>query len=137
MQSDQESKEKFKVSVDENDIINLVFLIAETNPEASAVLAKSVEQEIGKILETNPQKIYRGIVDFSFLEGKVSYVASDIRKVYSRLIFHKQIEKIAMVGSNMFYKAVVNLIVEVVGKGENVKWFSNKEEAIKWLKEKE
>lgn len=123
MKSDEEIKESFKLFLDENGIINLIFLKAETKPEVSVRLAELVEEALLKILKKNPKKIYNSLVDFLTLGEKISYVSKEAREVYFRAMFHKQVRNIAMVGSNIYYKVVVNLILQLTNKGKTLNGF--------------
>lgn len=136
MKSDEELKKNFKLSVDKAGIIDLTFLNDETDPDVSIREAQIREQAILEIFNKDPEKIYNGIVDFSPIGDSIGSVPKEAREIYARLIFNKQVNSIAMVGSNKFYQVVVNLILEIYGKSKNVKWFSNREDALAWLKGK-
>lgn len=134
MKTDQELQRKFKSSLVDGNIINLVFFEEETNPEDSARLAELVKEAILKILNENPQKSYNGLIDIIALKEKVSYLASGIREIYAAIMSQKQIKNIAIVGANVFYETAIGFMIQAAGKSESIKWFSDKEEALKWLK---
>lgn len=136
MVPDQDLSKRFKVFVDEDGMLNLAYFISTVNPEEAARVTEMVKNSILEILNKDPQKIYNGIVDLSPIGETVSYLPEETRKVYSNLIFHKQINKIAFMGQGLFYKVAVNLMLQAKGSGDRVKWFSDKNKALKWLKKK-
>lgn len=134
MKTDQELRQGFKIFVDNGNVINLIFLKQETKSDVVNRAAELVEEDVLKIVNDNPQIIYNGLIDISIFGNKISSVSQETRKTYAKAMSHKQLKNIAIVGlNNIFYKTVIALIAQAAGK--QVKWFSDKEEAIKWLKE--
>ncbi|MFC1629857.1 hypothetical protein ACFL11_01410 [Patescibacteria group bacterium] len=134
MKTDQELKQKFEISINKEGIINLIFLIEETDPESSVRLAELVEKAVLEIINKDPEKKHDAIVDLSPLKDKVSYLSSTTRKLYSRIMARQEIKNVAIVTPNVFYKAAINLIIKTAGKEKSVNCFTDKEEAVSWFK---
>lgn len=135
MKSDQELRQKFNLSVLEKNIINLSFIEEELFPEDSVRLAELVADAIHKIFNADTKKNYKGLVDMTALKEKVSFLDASIRKLYALIMSNKQINEVAIVGSNTFYQAAISLIVQSAQKNKEVKWFSDRKEALDWLQE--
>lgn len=134
MKTDQELRQGFKIFVDSGNIINLIFLKQELESEVVNRAAELVKEDALKIVNDNPQIIYNSLIDISIFGDKISSVSQEARETYAKAMSHKQLKNIAIVGSNnIFYKTIIALIAQTAGK--RVKWFSDKEEALKWLKE--
>ncbi len=125
----------FKVFVDKDGILNLHFLRDIAEPAADILMSQLIENEILKILNKDPGKIYNALVDLSF-EDRSKMVTSKSRKTYIRVSQHKQLDKIAIVGGSVFIRTVAGFILQTAGKSKKMKWFNNKEKALKWLKKK-
>jgi len=136
MISDQELLKTFKVYFDDKEIINLVFLkIAneERNPEVQARRAELIEKSLLRLTEDNPKEKYKMLVDLVPV-GKVTFASDKAKRIFSRLS-EIPLEKVAVVGSNLLMKIVVNVIFLMAGRSDIAKWFYNKEEAMAWLEE--
>ncbi|OGY25208.1 MAG: hypothetical protein A2134_00695 [Candidatus Woykebacteria bacterium RBG_16_39_9b] len=136
MISDQELLKTFKVYFDDKEIINLVFLkIAneERNPEVQARRAELIEKSLLRLTEDNPKERYKMLVDLVPV-GKVTFASDKAKRIFSRLS-EIPLEKVAVVGSNLLMKIVVNVIFLMAGRIDIAKWFYNKEEAMAWLEE--
>lgn len=137
MKSDEELKQTFKVFIDENEIINLAVLEVERTPEDNARVVELVKDALFKIFNENPQKSYSLFVDLSPI-GKISRYgfSSQTRKISAQIASHKQLKKAAFVTLSIFVRAVVGFIITAARKSKNIKSFSNKKEALGWLKKK-
>ncbi|OGY27197.1 MAG: hypothetical protein A2864_01615 [Candidatus Woykebacteria bacterium RIFCSPHIGHO2_01_FULL_39_12] len=136
MISDQELLKTFKVYFDDKEIINLVFLkIAneERNPEVQARRAELIEKSLLRLTEDNPKERYKMLVDLVPV-GKVTFASDKAKRIFSHLS-EIPLEKVAVVGSNLLMKIVVNVIFLMAGRSDIAKWFYNKEEAMAWLEE--
>jgi len=134
MKSDEELKQTFKIFIDKNGIINLIPLLIEMDSEDNVRSIKLVEGALLKILNEDPKKSYNLFVDISSL-GKVNYgFAAGTRKIGVRIVSNKQLKKIAFIASSIIMKTVISFIAATAGK-KDIKGFTDKEEALKWLKE--
>lgn len=55
------------------------------------------------------------------------------RAIYARIVGHPQIKKVAAAGANPLLSVAAKLILEASGKGDTLRWFTDKEEALEWL----
>jgi len=129
---DKELQKTFKVLVDEKGTLRLIFLEHVSEPDSNSRVAELIAKEILKVFGANPKKKYNVFIDLSLL-GKRGYVSSRARKTYVQLAQHKQANKVAIAGGSIFLKTITGFILHAAGKGEKMKWFANKKEAIKWL----
>ena len=60
--------------------------------------------------------------------------SSKARKIYKELIEHEKLNKFALFGVDSFAKVLSSFVMGVSRK-ENMRFFSDKEEALVWLKE--
>ena len=136
MKTDEELKKTFTISVNEKEsIIKGALLIEVGGAEDNARQVILIEEIILKTFKQNPNKKYKILLDLLPLgKGKV-YTSSENRKSWARLAFNKQIEKCAVVGESIILKAIATFVIRLSGRSDDIKWFFNKEEALKWLKE--
>jgi hypothetical protein len=137
MKSDEELIQTFKLFVDENDIINLVCFKLEKEAQDNGRVMELVRDGLFKIFDGNPQKIYNFFVDLLSV-GKIMGAegfSSQTRKIGAQVSANKQLNKAALVTSSIIVKTIANFIISAAGKNQKMKVFSDKEEALKWLKE--
>jgi hypothetical protein len=131
--TDAEHRSTFTVEV-EGDLAKISFLrdyaSVEHNLRAAVLLAEDCEG----ILNANPGKIFKALVDISNLGGTIGYLNKEIRDVYSKLMDDQRIGKIAFFGANMFYEVAVKLMISAMAMRDKVKIFGTKEDALKWLR---
>jgi len=126
-----EIKNLFKLFVDEEGILNLVFL-----PEPGTLQFKEDEraqlvmEAAEEIFRRNPERHYAVLVDNTLLK-KFSFPAA-ARKTYARLSANPQIKKAAVLYGNQFYRVAVGLVLRAAG--QNFRAFDDKNEALEWLK---
>ena len=137
MKSDEAFKKGFNLFLDKDSILNLVFLKRESIPRNSLRKTELIEKAVLNLFKENSQKQFNGLIDLSKLEGGISYLSGKVRKSYSRLMSQERIKKIAIISPSLFYKIAVDFIIKAAGKRETVKWFANKENALKWLKKED
>lgn len=119
---------------DEGGILRVVLPESMESVEDSTRQAEIIEEAILEIFNSNPQKKYKTIVDLSQLGNNKVYTSSKHRKVWARLASNEHLEKCAVIGSNTILKVVVNFIVRLSGRGDDIKWFYDEEKVLKWLK---
>jgi len=136
MKSDQELKKVFKVFVDEDNIINLVFLIEEREKAENTRIAEIVKEEVLEVFKNNSRKKYNFLVDLLPL-GQGGYFTNEARKIYIELGSHYQVKKVAVLGGSVYTKTAVIFILSVSGRGGFTRWFKTKKEAVSWLKKKD
>lgn len=136
MKSDEEIRKTFKISIDEEGIINLLVFVMEKESEDNARMTELIKEDFLKIFDENLNKKFKILADLTPIGRINSYGFShQARKTGAQLMDHQQIEKGALVTSNIFVKTVIDFIIALVRKRDSIKIFLNKEGAIKWLKE--
>ncbi|OGY25210.1 MAG: hypothetical protein A2134_00705 [Candidatus Woykebacteria bacterium RBG_16_39_9b] len=134
MTSDSELKETFKVFIDDKGIINLTFIKNQRDPEIQVRQAELVVTALSEIIKKIPNESYKMIIDLVPI-GNVSYSSNKARQIYFRTISDTQFEKIAVVGTSINMKIIVTVLSQMTIKGNSIKWFGDKEEALTWLNE--
>lgn len=132
MRTDEELKKAYKIFIDENDLINLIWLEYVPEPEENIRVSKLVEQDLLDIFNKNPQKEFRVLGDFSAIKNKV-YFSLKARDSFIKVLSHKQVIKGAWVGGGVFLKTIANLLFAIIKKGKKMKCFFNREKAMEWL----
>lgn len=132
-QDDRNLRATFKVFVDDAGILNLVYFQSTEDSKNNARVAELISQEISEILDKSPQQTFNSLIDLLSL-GKKGNLSSRSRKTYARLMSHKQLAKIALVGKSTFLKVAIGFIAQAVDKRSALRYFSNKKEALQWLK---
>ncbi len=108
MQSDQELKQAYEVFVDDEGILSLVTLGAVEESEASTRQAELIREDVMRILDQDPHKEYDMIVNLS---------------------------PVGTMGGSVLARTMAGFFLRAAGKGENMRWFADREDAVKWLKE--
>lgn len=137
MKSDEELKQTFKLFVDEDGIINLVCFKLEKEAENNGRVMGLVRDGLFKIFDENPKKIYNLFIDLLSI-GKIMGAegfSSQTRKIGVQVTANKQLNRAALTTSSIIVKTVVNFIILTAERGQKMKVFSDKAEALKWLKE--
>lgn len=61
-------------------------------------------------------------------------VPADTRRQVAQLVKSADFDKLAMLGSGALMKLGANLILQATSRGNCVKYFDNRDEAVAWLK---
>lgn len=133
MLTNKELSQSYKVRKEGDDLIVVVFLGTMESKEDSKRQAEMVREEIYSILNENPSKVYKVLVDASL--SSFRYMSSEAKEIYSELAKLRQLQKAAVVGQNTFLEVIVNLIMLRSGKDWNFHWFTTLERAKRWLEE--
>jgi hypothetical protein len=136
MKSEKELEQALKISVDKDNIINLAILELQPNLDDQDVFVKLINKAISEILDKNPQKRYKLLVNI-IAEEKGKRFSVNSRKIAVKIVSDERLSKTVVIGSNIVSKVIVNFIIKAAGKDGKMKWFTKKEEnqALKWLKE--
>jgi len=134
MKSDKELRKCFEVTMDNNGILCLTFLDEEKDPDGSVRVAELIKNDALAIIDQDAKKQYKVIVDLAPM-GTGGFTNSRARNKYIEISEHKQITKIGILGGNILIRTTVGLIFKAAGKGNAMKWFTNKTKAVKWLGE--
>jgi hypothetical protein len=134
MISSEGIRQAYEVFVDDQGILNLVSLEVVRDPQSNTRLAELIQQDVTRILDEDPSAAYDMIVDLVPL-GKAGYASRRARRVYLEISSHRQIRRFAIVGGSVFVRTMARFFIRAAGKGDNMKWFADREEAAKWLEE--
>ena len=134
MKTDEQLRKTFKITVDDNNLIQIVTYSTESEDDDNGRQAELIVEGISQIVATDTSKIYKFLVDLS-ASGTIHPLSPKARKAYESLGRFNNIDKAAVVGKSLFLEITVNLIVQTLGRGGNFKWFENIDEARQWLAE--
>ena len=135
MISDEKLKRTFEVFVDEESILRATIFKEIKGAIDNTRQIELMEEDLLDIFNKDSSKKYKVIFDLLPLgRGKI-YTSSGDRKIWARLARHKQIERCSIIGSSLILRVVANFVISLSGRNKDIKWFFNKDEALKWLKE--
>jgi len=95
-----------------------------------------LKEFVGELLKLLNSTEGRGRVLINGKKGGVT-ISARLRKIYIEFGKKAKAEKIAIFGLNTLQRVVAAFIMKAIGKSniKKIKFFSTKEEALKWLKE--
>lgn len=125
-------RKTFTVHLEGDNLVNVVFLDASTDRAQNKRQAQLIEDAIFDILNQDPGKTYKILVDITPIGG-FNYISEESKEIYMNMAKLRQFQKLAVVGKNLFLEMIVNLIMQASGKDLNFKWFTEKQEALAWL----
>lgn len=134
MKTDEELRETYEVTVDEDNLIHIVFIVAETDTRDNGRQAELLVGDIKKIVDSHPDKVFNFLIDLTNA-GSIHNISDRARKAYENLASFTTNSKAAVVGKSLFLEVTVNLIVQAVGRGQHFKWFEDVTTAREWLSE--
>lgn len=135
MIADRELRKTFEVFVDEENILRGTILKEIKGEADNTRQIELIEGAVLEVFNTNPEKKYKVVLDLLPLGGGSVYTSSGDRKIWARLARHEQIKKCAIIGNSIILRVVASFVIRLSGRSKDVKWFFNKNEALKWLKE--
>ncbi|HDZ54621.1 MAG TPA: hypothetical protein ENI19_03295 [Candidatus Nealsonbacteria bacterium] len=135
MKSDEELKKAYRFYIGKDGIINLEFLVLLDDPKDRERIAELVDARGDAILAKDPGRQYNFLIDLSRIK-KFKPMSPREQERYIKMIAKQQVNKIACIGLNPFYRTVAYLIVKLSGKLPRTGFFNSKKKAVVWLKEK-
>jgi len=135
MRSDSELNKTFKIELAEEGIIYSVFYDPLPDVDEDARRAELYSEIVMKMLDENKGGKLNAIVDMLPLKDSKITPPGKAGKVYSEIAKDPRVGKIAIVGINNLYKALVKFILMAAHKSDDIKTFDNRENATKWLRE--
>jgi|SRR3989344_2481064 len=132
MLSDKELLDTFKLEIINARQLILTFLKTLSQNDQDR-LAKLVVASVLEIFNKNPNTTFNLLIDVTalkFLPTAITKNATDTYKGFSK---NTQLHKAAIVGAGLLFK-VATIFLMPASKRTNLQWFSNKEEALAWLK---
>lgn len=125
------SSDYLSVSVDETGFINLAFHTKDLLEEQHVELSAEVRGVYEIIKEKYPDQKFSILVDLTDA-GRPSKRAAEM---YIKTLSDSRIKKVAIYGMGSMIESIVRFIVAAAGKGEEVKFFLDKDEAMHWLRQ--
>lgn len=116
---------KYNITVEEDGILR-VHVSGQLDEEAM----NSLTEELRRILEKRSGKANILVDAIAGVE-----ISSKARKIGARMAKWPRIGRIAIYGVGVVSKVLALFMIEISGK-ENMKFFENEEEALKWLRKK-
>lgn len=128
--SPNNSTGKVSVDLDSDGIVRLTFKAPGETPEEHDRMAEETREAYEKLKSLHPDGQFRVLVDLT----NAGIPTQHAREVYIKTLSDKRIKKTAFFGVGGAIKTIVSFIVSASGKGEEVKFFINQEEALSWLR---
>lgn len=114
---------------EETKLVELSFSAPGESVEEHDKMAEETREFYKNLLAINPDVKFKVLVDLSNA-GIPTKHATDL---YIATLSDKHIERTAIFGMSKAIQSVINFIVSAAGKGENVKFFIDREQALKYL----
>lgn len=117
---------KYKVWVDDSGIIRGA-IIGEHTKEDALNIIRDLDEYLNKVHDN-------GLVLIDMT--KTGRPSSEARKVHAMNIKNEneKFKKAAFFGATVMNRVLANFIIKASGRGDKVRYFNTKEEAIVWLK---
>ena len=116
-----------KLWVDKEKIINIQLIGSHDKENAESII-----EEINELISKNPNCLI--LIDMD----KIVRPTSQARKLHAQnmRLQANYFKKTAIYGGNTLNRVIANFIIKASGRGDKVKYFRTRENAIEWLKEK-
>lgn len=136
MKSDEELKRMHKYYVDADGILNIEFLAWLDDSEDQDRLAKLIDEEGDAIFAADTNKQYNALVDLFRIKKLFKPLLPKTQQRYIKMLSKKQVNKVALIGFNRFYRTLAYFITKFSGKLTRIGFFDSRKKAVEWLKEK-
>ncbi len=136
MRSDEELKKTFDLKFEPPDYQHLKIFSATETKEDGIRQAQLIAEAYDELLAAHPNMTFRGLTDLTDI-STFTPVPAEVRDIFSKMQSAKFTRKAAVIGHNILLEAAVNLIIQAMGKGQNVRWFTDIDKGKEWLDEAE
>ena len=136
MKSDEELRRAYKHYIDADGILNLEFLVWLDDSKEQDRLAELIDKRGDAIFAADTNRRYNSLVDLSRIKKLFKPMSSKTQQRYIKMISRRQVDKVALIGLNRFYRTLAYFITKFSGKLTSVGFFDSREKAVDWLKEK-
>lgn len=126
-----QSTEKFKISFDEENKIFRCAIIGDHTEKDAKEMLDSVWQLMDQVIKEGGKVEKIDVLNDISQAGKISKKAKELNAI---LLKNIKVNKIAIIGANIFRRAIVNIIYRLAGF-KNVRFFEEESRAIEWLKQ--
>lgn len=99
------------------------------------VIAAPVDEREAERLDTvGTEHVNKGEASYVLIDLKKStQFSSAARKRWVKFLQNPKIKRAAIFGGNVFVRTLASFVM-AASKGDNIKFFSNRDDAMKWLK---
>ena len=125
------SSDLLSVSVDETGLIYLTFHTKDISDHQHIELSAEVRGVYEIIKEKYPDQKFSVLVDLTDA-GNPSKKAAEM---YIKTLSDSRIKRVAIFGMSGVIEGIVHFIVAAAGKGDEVKFFIDKGESLRWLRQ--
>jgi len=112
------------------NLVTLSFSAPGESPEEHDDMAAETREFYEDMIKRFPERKFRILVDLSGA-GIPTKHATDM---YIETLSDKRIERTAFYGMSHAIQSIINFIVNAAGRGENVKFFIDQNQALEWLR---
>jgi hypothetical protein len=132
VKSDDELKKTFEIREKENNIVHFSVVSECSEKQECERRCEIVMEEFKSIFDQDPQRKVGILLDLSGLRDVKFPPTPQARQKYVDLASHKQIGKIAILGSSPFHVSIAKSVF-ILAEKDNISAFNSEEEALKWL----
>jgi hypothetical protein len=124
------NNERLSVMLSDDDLVTLTFRSMDISATAHIELAQEVREVYYSLKDRFPNKNFKVLVDLT----NAGVPPKKVSDSYIKTLSDRHIEKTAIYGMGSAIKSIVTLITSAAGKGDQLRFFIDKEEALAWLK---
>ena len=118
----------YKVYINDEDIIETKYY-EDLDVETITKVIEFYNEFSRKLTSENKQ--VRILVDYSAGGGNSS---TEARKIAVEGINKLSFYKLAIFGGSTYLRILTNLVIKAIGRGQKIKYFKSRKEAVMWLK---
>ena len=126
-------KKTFRISVDNQEMIQIEFLKGVNDVTANVQQAELIKQNFLQIFQDNQDKKFNCLVDLSPIRIGAHYPSPQARQLYADVVDHPRMAKIAVIAPNVLLRSIMRFVVSA-SKKRGISLFKSRAKAIDWLK---
>lgn len=132
MKTDEQLLSNFRIEVEGNLIKVLVFA-QEPGPQDYIRTAELSKNICFDIFKKYPGTVFNFLVDIG--KNDIKSFPREAGRQFQAIAEHKQVDKTAMVTTELMIKMITNTISYLSGKSGKIKCFATRSAALEWLRE--
>lgn len=136
MRSDEVLQKTFRIFIDEEGILHLVFSETTHDSKENTRRSELVRDALLEIGEQHPDQTFRMILDLRAMgKSRLSFAST---KIYTQLAKRPEVRKIAILGDSRHRPRILEYVLSLskVVRGKLL-WFASESEARLWLLDNE
>ena len=134
MKSDKEIVETFSVTL-AGDVITFALNDEQSDSDDITRQAQLAKVAIMKYYDANPDLDYKGLINLMPLGVSARFLTPEAKQIYVDLVSLERMVKMAFVVPSKFARMLTGFFAQMSHKWGKTKWFTDEEEAQKWLDE--